>query len=445
MKSTLSGDPCSGSIEVLNKIKHRLRTLRISNMEKEAQNLCSNMLCSTVHSYAPLQMGHSIKDLQDCDEMLVQSIMKSHVLSQSDAKHLLFLDEKHGGYGFESFVDTDVMANARELEIGLNGSMIDAEVMRARTSAFLVRHNNPSDKISFNYMGKAILKLAAYGFHIRDRKDGVINYVLNLLHVQKRFSTIGNERYNGMKNHSIGEGNSRNLDLAFGGKFHVFLKNATSCEGTLQSNVQVPEGWKLPTTLNVIRKTLKEAKVQMFNDITKMYNCWEWRRNPKESSYYEDINNPDNWNYINVSNLLKEKFGINSWKLAAKDVHNEAMVILKEQEQKYGVDEIFNHKSPIFVASDGSHVSNTKNENRNSTTGAAVLCVLDLREGENMSDGKWINRPAIPLLARATQAPAKLGTSKADIGHGEGIGLCLALELFHQRFPKVYIMDSQAV
>jgi len=445
MKSTLNGDSSSGSIEVLNKIKNRIRTLRISNMEKEAQNLCSNMLCSTVHSYAPLQMGHTIKDLQDCDEILVQNIMKRHGLSHSDAKHILFIGEKHGGYGFKSFVDTDVVANARELEIGLNGSMLDAEVMRARTSAFLIRHNNPSDKISLNYMGKAISKLAAYGFHIRDRKDGIINYVMSILNGQKRFCTIGNERYNGMKNYSIGEGSSRNLDLAFGGKFHVFLKTAISNEGILHDNVQVPEGWKLPTTLNVIRKTLKDAKTQMFHDISKMYNCWEWRRNSKTLSYDEDIRNPDNWKFINVSNLLQRKFGIGSWKLTAKEVHSEAMIILKEQEEKFQMRDILNHESPIFVASDGSLLGNDNNETQSSTTGAAVLCIMDLHEGESISDGKWVNRPAIPIIARAAQAPTKLGTSFIDIGHGEGIGLCLALELFQQRFPKVYIMDSQAV
>jgi len=96
--------------------------------------LCSttsekSMLCTTVHSCAPMQMGHSIKNLEDCDTtFLVNCITRKHGITKTDAKHSLFIDPDKGGFGFKSFLDVDIISNVREIEISLNGQMLDSEV-----------------------------------------------------------------------------------------------------------------------------------------------------------------------------------------------------------------------------------------------------------------------------------------------------------------------------
>ena len=307
LKSELNGNSCLARTEVIKKVKNRMSSLRLYNMDNLAQKTCANMLCNTVHSYAPLQMNHQVEELQECDEDLIRMVKKKHGLAASDAKHILFLAENKGGFGFRSFLDVDVIANAREVEIGLNGAMLDSEIMRARSKAFVLRHNNPSEKISFNYMGSAIDKLAKLGFHVRDRNDGIINFILAFLNKQKRFCTIGDERYTGMSNHSIGQGQERNLEIAFGSKLHLFLKSALTQEGNLKSNVQIPEDWTLPTSLGMLRTIIRKAKIQMFDDVTNGYNCWEWHRNFNVQSANKDILDSTNWRYINISKILKKE------------------------------------------------------------------------------------------------------------------------------------------
>jgi len=104
LKSTLSGCTKSASNEVLNKIKARILSLGLPNMQDASQKLCANMLCSTMHSYAPLQMSHNKTDLLECDALLVKCLRKRKGLSSTDASHSLFLDESNGGYGIQSFL-----------------------------------------------------------------------------------------------------------------------------------------------------------------------------------------------------------------------------------------------------------------------------------------------------------------------------------------------------
>jgi len=441
LKSNLYGNSSFASAEVLNKIKKRMASLKIQNMEMLPQKVSTNMLCNTVHSYAPLQMGHKTEDLQECDEILVKLVMKRHGLSQTDAKHILFISENKGGFGFKSYVDVDVVANARELEIGLNGEMMDAEVMRARTAAFVIRHNNPSTKVSINYMGNAISKLAKYGLHVRDKRDGIINYVLANLNKQKRFCTIGDERYSAMKNFSIGIGSTRNQEIAYGSKLHLFLKTAVNEDGQLKENIQIPEDWTLPTSTRVIDRMLREAKVSMFNDIAGMYDCWEWCRNSNIESIEEDMRNESDWEFISVTNKLKAKFGSNRWKLHPDQVHSEALNFLNSKKYDRIKNRLLKNGSPIFIATDGSHSDSMLS----STTASAVVCMMDIRNEEIMEDRKWVDRPAIPIMARSAKAPSLVGNTKADISHGEGLALCLGLEMFCKNIPKVIIMDSQGV
>ena len=129
LSSTLSGNSESASKAVLDKIKGRLASLKLHSMDHEALRVCSNMLCTTVHSYATLEMGHPTKGLLECDKMLITYIMKRKGLSKTDTKHCIFLEELTGAYDFKSFLELDLISNSRELEIVLNGTFMDSEVI----------------------------------------------------------------------------------------------------------------------------------------------------------------------------------------------------------------------------------------------------------------------------------------------------------------------------
>jgi len=103
LTSTLQGVTTSATREVMNKIKDRIQKLNLYNLEKEAQQRAANLLCSTVHSYATLQMGHDHADLDECDKLLIKQVSRKHGLSLSDSKHPLFIDKDRGGTAFGLF------------------------------------------------------------------------------------------------------------------------------------------------------------------------------------------------------------------------------------------------------------------------------------------------------------------------------------------------------
>jgi len=211
--STLNGDASKASLGVVNKIKARMASINLYKLQREAQVKSANMLCNTVHSYAPLQMGHQLHDLHECDALLVQYVSKRHGLTKTDSMHSLFIDPSKGGMGFRSFVDTDLVANAREIEIGLNGSLLDSETLRGRLQAFKFRLSQHYLNFYRKFLGVAINKLALFGIHVRDINDGVINYILSSINAQKRFKSIGDDDYQGSRNYAIGYGKTKNLDI----------------------------------------------------------------------------------------------------------------------------------------------------------------------------------------------------------------------------------------
>jgi len=76
-----------------------------------------NSFLVSSHSFAPLQFNYDEKLLEGCDKLLIKNVSKGCGLSMSDAKHRLFLNKKDLGFGLKSFIDVDIISNARELEI----------------------------------------------------------------------------------------------------------------------------------------------------------------------------------------------------------------------------------------------------------------------------------------------------------------------------------------
>jgi len=118
-------------------------------------------------------MAHNPVSLEECNNLLLQQTFKRHGFSATDAKHIIFIQEKQGWYGFKSFLDLDIASNVREIKIILNGWMIDSRAIRSRLKAYLEYANGPDEELLFpNHIGAAIRKLARYGIHIRDKHEG---------------------------------------------------------------------------------------------------------------------------------------------------------------------------------------------------------------------------------------------------------------------------------
>jgi len=445
LRSTLNADTSAASKEIMNKIKARMSDLNIHNLENEAQRLCTNMLCNTMHSYAPLQMAHPVKELEICDDILINYVRLRNGLSKTDAKHPIFLDTARGGCGFRSFLDTDIMATARELEILLNGIMLDSKIMRSRSKAFLIRHDRPDGRKLANFTGSAINKIASLGLYVRDSHDGIVNYVLSEISKLRKYASVGTTRYrDGRSNHSTGAGNGRNLEIAFGSELHVFLKKAIDKDGNLKENIIAPTTFKLPVSLTRIKKILPRARIKMFEDRCALYNCWEWDGS-KSAQPQKDYQNAHNWKFINVSQKIREQYASCYWTLEQKQIHEIASHMLDISEKQHIMEKLRSSKGPAIIATDGSHIPPILSTDKPINSGAATLCTMDIKAEETMEDNCWLYRPSIPLFARATRLPDQIGTTPTDIAHGEGIALCLGLEMMKLSGNKVIVMDSAAV
>jgi len=88
-------------------------------------------------SFAPLQFNYDLNDLTKCDNFILDHIGKNKGFAKNDARHSLYLSNKKLGHEIKSLVDADIEANVRELEVILNGSMLDAFVARGRVDAII--------------------------------------------------------------------------------------------------------------------------------------------------------------------------------------------------------------------------------------------------------------------------------------------------------------------
>ena len=451
LKSTLTGITTAASEEVIHKIHDRIKKLNLYALEAEAQQIAANMLCTTVHSYATLQMNHNSQRLEECDNTLVKQISKRHGLSLSDSKHSLFLDKDRGGFGFKSFLDVDIIATLRELEIVLNGFMLDSKVSRSRLRAYKYENEKTKNNItSINFIANAVKKIAKYGFHIRDKYDGTINYVFQVLNQQQRYLSLGHAKYRNSDSYSMGEGKSRSLDIAYGGDIHTILRKAinenTNQWHTKEDLVLLPE-FEIATSIRRLEKLTNSEKHRQFEDKAILYNFWEWNANEIGR---DDYRNVKRWKYVNVMTKIRDKYPNTFWKLTSNEIFLEAQRISSMLLMESGIlQRLRESEGPAMLATDGSHTKGVEysalEDTSHSTTSAAVVCIPNLSKTETWESGVWIERAALPIYARANKLPKFFGVHKTDISHGEGIAVCLALEIMCHEIPGILVMDSIAV
>jgi len=462
LTATIGGDTSTSSQATISKMYDRLTKLKVRHMELDAQRKCVNMLVATMHSYVPLQNGHDQDELSRLDSSIATAIMRKNGISHSDCKHRIFLPVAAGGLGFLSTLEIDVIATARELEILCNGEGLDSEAFRSRIAAIPTYIHKEEEEI-VNHARKAILKLARYGLYFRDRRDGVINDIMEEIATSNNIHTIGNPLYRDGNNFSMGYGKARNLLCAFGSQLYMLLKH-------LQSNNWIPDGseknfkTRLPCSVENILKIKKSVQARHFLQLTSFHSFYEWR-NLRHSEFHKSLEkDPLAWRLVNFERELIGKFPSiqkdewDDYRILSEEIELLSRIHWKKHAIKYietgntiafdtysDNGRMFNfieqRKSPIIIATDGAHMPQEPRR----TSASFVLCSLDIRKNESLQSGEWVNRPMIPLLARTIALPHHIGAHESDIAHGEGYAFVMQELALDPNVPRIIITDSVAI
>ena len=281
LTSKLNGDTSSSAQKQLGKVRDRVKEIKINMMKEMPQKYCVNSLVVPMISFAPLQFNYDHTDLAKCDNFILDHIGKKKGFSRNDARYSLYLSRKNLGHEIKSLVDADIEANIRELEVILNGRLMDAMVARGRVDAM---RNKDIPKISVNFIRKAIYKLARLGIHVRDTDDGITNYLVRKLEIHKGGSSIGCDDFHAGSNHSMKDGMDELISLCLDGdlfeKANRIVKLFRSCPDAKTQDKKSNRG-KICLWWN---ECIQERKMDMIGS----YWYLEWIFNPYHTNFFLD-------------------------------------------------------------------------------------------------------------------------------------------------------------
>jgi len=473
LSATLSGITQETSRKTLHKMTERIKLLKIQHMQPDSQTKSFNMLCSSIHSFVPLQVSYNSKELENIDRAAVNIIKKSRGLSASDSKHSMFLPKSSGGMGFKSIQDVDLVSVARELEILSNAESIDSEVFRTRLAAILNYDKEEAESCQ-NHVWTAIKKLARFGIYFRDRSEETINRILSKLEKLPRYQGIGSGRFRNGNDPYMGTGKDKNLDIVFGGPVHQLLRKLEKLNWNISDFKKLHPG-KNPINLKLISTFRRQAGEEYFAELTDYYSCWEWINTSNSTSIPTSRNQ---WRFININKIIKKKFPTSYWELTDQNIREEAERILsiyphqkssKKSQNTHdymddfpSYDELWSKieasSSPIFIATDGAHSKSIKSTALSNETGkeiihhtssSFVVCQADLGDRLTPNTPKkvssWIDKPCIPLLSRVSSLPQQMGTDESDVAHGEAHAIAMQEWALPKCLPRIIITDSEAI
>ena len=454
---TLRADTSSSWRKVIEKMHEKLTKLNVYKMHINAQRKCFNMLVSTIPTFAPVQMNFPSKELLQFDKQAALVCMKSNGMSKTDCKIRMFLPVKFGGLGLRSTMELDIISTAREFEIIGNSGNLDSRSFRTRISAL---DNYPLLSLfqNKNHARDAIAKLARYGIYVRSKNDMEINGILDKLNLENKWYIPFNHiDYKDPCTLGIGLGKDRNLQLMYGGPVHSILRMLQNNNWkSSESIVQAAKHFRIP-----IQKLihLYEQEASLKDDVYARFCSFrEWRN--KNFQQWQCIpSTEESWKLFSFKyperDVTKSKHQMQiefksscvknsklGWENQVRCVPRSDRLVFNTYswEGKF-LHFIMQSKSPVFVATDGSH-SDAGEVTK--TSSSFVLCVLDIRNNEELASEEWIDRPAIPLLSRVSSLPQNFGNCITDIAHGEFCAMLLA-ELALSDLPRVTISDSKAI
>jgi len=454
LSCTLGADTSTAWQQTLEKMKEKLVKLNIYKMNAQAQKKCFNMLVGTIPTFVPVQVNFPSRELLKFDKYAASFCLKSNGLSASDNKIRMFLPETMGGLGLSSTMELDIIAVAREFEIIANNITLDSRAFRTRISA-LEEYPLHSLFVNKNHAREAIVKLARYGIYLRNEDEEIINEIMAEIASQsKNIIPFNHINYKDNCTIGIGLGKERNLLLMYGGPTHSILK-ALERNNWMTSESIALEAKPFRISIKKLISTRNDILGRSLEDSASFFNHWEWRT-PTFSRMTRIPEAEDEWRFSNFSpNDAQTKAMTNRefirkctsdyklmWQnhVRLTDNHRRLLPNPYTWEGKF-IDLLLNSKSPLLIATDGSHV---ETEERRKTSSSFVVCILDIRTDECLQSREWEHRPVIPILSRTSALPQNFGTCDADIAHGEACALLMS-EMALADMPRVTITDSKAI
>ena len=360
------GNTYSSAKKIIQNIKAKISSLKKKSLKDNPQRHSCNMLLNSLHSFATLPNNINIQDLRQCDRLLIQNLRKRKGLCKHDTTIHIFIPEQKFGFGIKAFVDTYIIAIARELEVILNSQGKDAEGSRGRLAAHAQYFDTKLNKSpSFNHISDAILKLSHFGLFLRDSNDGILNYLIETLRKQDNKIPIGDTAFSKQKEPLLGEEHKELTKYIYGGEIHHFVNTFIQHKetNTLQTFTNTVKRKKFKHLLNLLESTWDKSMHQRVHDHFGLFNIQEWvasqdDQDPRKSTNWSYIDctkrklSPKNeaWTLENTWNTIQDLITIDpknhlSWNKGA----------LSNKDTSYGevLQRIFNSKSPLIISTDG--------------------------------------------------------------------------------------------
>ena len=255
------------------------------------------------------------------------------------------------------------------------------------------------------------------------------------------YESIGSHNYRCPKNEcATEEGHERYLDYTICGDNHFQLTNfkkhiriyftlTKACMCILQKwKKKEKSGWE-----HCFQKRRSDVYglygymewIGLTNDTLLKFPHGNWERNtiedhtskdPLENFTIESV-----WQYAKEKVMIKPTFCI--------------MDEMNKQVSNNKYDEILLKIYPLLISTDGGLDVKIGNH----ALAAIAWSILDIRDKENMTKGEWQNRQKIPLLARISRLPEKIGSHKVDIGHGELLAYCIQEERLGGAIARIVV------
>ena len=466
LTATLSGITKETSRKTLSKMTDRIKKLKIPHMHHDAQVKAFNMLCSSIHSFVPLQIDYDGKELENIDKAVVKQLRKSRGLSSSDAKHSMFLPKRMGGMGFKSIQDIDLISVARELEVTSNSDSIDSEAFRTRIAAILQYNDEDLEDVQ-NHAWNAINKLAHFGIFFRDHTEYELNKIFVELEKLPKYQSIGSGRFKNGTQPYLGTGRAKNLDIAYGGIIHRILLQLQAAKWNMAEFEKIHKVTNSPISIKRLLKIRKQVATNSFDELTNYFSCYEWSNLHKSKSIPKETSA---WTYIDIGKLIKEKFPNSFWELSKEEICSEAHMLLSLENSiipnnaEIDItdsnlrtdstiwDQIMDSTSPIFIATDGSHQnienphsSITSNNDIHNSTSSFVICQADMGNIYTEKPVDWTHLPCLPLFCRISTLPKSIGTDASNVAHAEAHAIAMQEWALPSYIPRILITDSESV
>jgi len=114
-------ESCDGKEKLINKVKQRIALISKNTNSIQEAKILHNMLVCQVATFSPICIPMMLKKTTSIDKQLLADYQYRLKYMPSDAKHAIFISEKKGGVGIQSFTCQYMGSLLRDIEVYISG------------------------------------------------------------------------------------------------------------------------------------------------------------------------------------------------------------------------------------------------------------------------------------------------------------------------------------